>query len=178
MPSDGTPLSGRRPARRLAGVPPALWLVSAAAVAAVLYAVWPVSAVRLEASNGVVKTVAVPRGAEVYLDYQHSVARSPVREVFTMASDGGFLLIRTEHGAFGAGLPTESFGEFRHEGDVFVIGGINRPLGEINLRLSAEASQRLTVQHGSEIVFLDFFQANNTVTISARTVPRVRRILG
>lgn len=178
MPSDGTPESGRRHPRRLAGVPPALWLLAAATIAAALYAAWPVSAVRLEARGGVVKTVAVPRGAELYLDYQHSVARSPVREVFTMVDGGGFLLIRTEHGAFGAGLPSESFGEFRHEGDVFVISGINRPMQDIHLRVSAGSQQRLTVQHGSEIVFLDLFPANNTVIISARTVPRVRSILG
>ncbi len=141
------------------------------------YLIRPVNAIQLISQESVVRTVPVPQGTEIYLDYQHSVIRAPVREVFEISDTGGFLLTRTEHGAFGAGLPTESFGEFRQENDLFIISGINRSFPEIRLRVSAGSDQTLTIQNGSNVVFLDLLDANDLVIIRSRTLPRAGIIL-
>lgn len=172
---------GRRVLRRLAGVLPesrkVRALVIVLALAFVGYALWPVNRITFESEGTVIGVITAPKGVELYLDYQHSVIRAPVREAFLVSPSGGFLLIRTEHGAFGAGLPTENFGEFRHDGDSYINSGINRPVPEIPLRVSAGSEQRLTVQDGAEVVFLDFVGANSLVRIRSRTQPRAGYIL-
>lgn len=114
----------------------------------------------------------MPRGTELYLDYQHSVARVPVREVFIINDGGGFLLIRTEHGAFGAGLPTESFGNFRQEGDVYINSGIAHHLSVIPLRVTTGSEQTLTTGDDSRFHLIDYFETNSLVTIRPRKLPR------
>lgn len=131
----------------------------------------------LEAEGTPAVVLALPEDAEVYLDYRHSVIREPVREVFSGHPPDGFMLVRTEHRSFGAGLPTESFGSFRHDNGVYVISGIDRPFAEIPLRVTEGSQQRLSVQGSSEIILLDFFEANKLVTITSRRLPRAGYIL-
>lgn len=144
----------------------------AVVVASIAYALWPVRIVQFSTGGHLVWIQEVPRGAELYLDYQHSVARAPVREVFVVNAPDGFLLVRTEHGAFGAGLPTEDFGAFRLEDGRYINSGIEYPLSHIPLRVSAGSEQRLSIQSNSEITFLDFFEANSLVLIRSRRLPR------
>ncbi|TVQ19050.1 MAG: DUF1850 domain-containing protein, partial [Spirochaetaceae bacterium] len=144
------------------------------AAAATVYALWPVQVVQLESDGQVVHRILLPGGGEIHLDYQHSVVRAPVKEVFHLAGSDSFVLVRTEHGAFGAGLPTEHFGEFRQDGDRYVIGGINRLLPEIPLRVSAGSEQKLTVPDSSEVALLDLVEAGSLVIITARKAMRWR----
>ncbi len=143
-------------------------------VAATVFSLWPVQVVQLESDGQVVHRFSLPDGSEFHLDYQHSVVRSPVREVFVLAGSDSFLLVRTEHSAFGAGLPTENFGEFRQDGDRYIIGGINRLLPEIPLRVSVGSEQTLTVPDRSTTVLLDFVEAGSLVIITARKAMRWR----
>jgi hypothetical protein len=142
--------------------------------AAAAYSLWPVQVLQLESDGRVVHAVPIPEDREIHLDYIHSVIRAPVKEAFLLAGPDSFLLVRTEHAAFGAGLPTESFGEFRNEGDRYIIGGINRHLTEIPLRVSAGSDQRLTVPGSSETALLDIVEAGSLVVIKARRVMRWR----
>jgi hypothetical protein len=174
----------KRRSRRFAGVPlfsagnlPGPAAVGVLLVAAVTWALWPVAVVYLEVGETTVAVLALPDDAEIYLDYRHSVIREPVREVFVGRSPGGFMLVRTEHRSFGAGLPTESFGEFRHENGIYVMSGIDRPLTQIPLRVTEGSEQRLSVQGSSEIILLDFLEASNLVTIKSRRLPRAGYIL-
>ena len=147
-------------------------LILAAAVA--VYSLWPVRLVQLESDGQVVHQFLLPVGSEIHLEYQHSVVRAPVKEVFLLSGSDSFLLVRTEHGAFGAGLPTDHFGEFRQDGDRYVIGGINRLLPEIPLRVSAGSEQTLTVPDSSEAALLDYVEAGSLVIITARRAMRWR----
>ena len=126
----------------------------------------------LEAEGTASVVLVLPDDAEIYLDYRHSVIREPVREVFVAQPSDGFLLIRTEHRSFGAGLPTESHGGFRRENGVYVISGIDRPFTVIPLRVTEGSQQRLSIQGSSEINLLDFFEASKLVTITSRRLPR------
>ncbi len=143
-------------------------------VAATVFSLWPAQVVQLETNGQVVHTVPIPKDNEIHLDYIHSVIREPVKEVFLFAGPDSFLLVRTEHATFGAGLPTERFGEFRNEGDRYIIGGINRHLTEIPLRVSAGSEQTLTVPGSSETTLLDFVEAGSLVVIKAHRVMRWR----
>ena len=139
-----------------------------------VYSLWSVQVVQLESDGQVVHRILLPDGSEIHLDYQHSVVRAPVKEVFLLAGPDSFLLVRTEHGAFGAGLPTENFGEFRQDGDRYIIGGIDRLLPEIPLRVSAGSEQTLTVPNHTETALLEFVEAGSLVIIRARKAMRWR----
>jgi len=75
-------------------------------------------------------------GAEFKIKYLHSVAKTPVIEIFEI-KDGKILLTGTEYQSYGAGLPTEAVqGEYLVENDKFIIKNINQFLPEIMLRVS------------------------------------------
>lgn len=163
---------GRR-ARRSTGALPVFWrFLALALVSGAVYLLWPLEAIQLVTEGAVTRTVPVPRGAEVHLDFRHSVTRSMVREVFILPGTGGFTLIRTEQSDFGAGLPAESFGLFRQEEGKYINSGIDLALPEIPLRVSAGSEQSLAVQNSSEIVFLDYFEPNSPVIVRSRKLPR------
>lgn len=147
-------------------------------LAAAVYAALPVNGVCLVYGGGRRLVAAVPPGAEVTLQYRHSVARSTVREVFVLPDSGGFRLDRTEYRDFGAGLPSGGSGDFVYEDGWFIYSGYDLAMNEIPLRVTEGSEQTLTAQDNPEIVFLDFLEPNSTVVIETCEMPRIGTILG
>ncbi len=75
-------------------------------------------------------------GLEFSTRFIHSVQKTPVEEFFVINDAmNGFVLKSTRYQSFGVGLPfLESEGQFRHEGNYFIMDDMNRPIGELILR--------------------------------------------
>lgn len=86
----------------------------------------------------------VRSGEEVVLAYVHSVNRRPVYDTLRV-EEGGLVIVGSRFDAFGAGMPDGSTGE----GTLRVLPGgglewtVNRPIGEVTLRVGRVADHRL-----------------------------------
>lgn len=86
-------------------------------------------------------------GAELTIDFIHSVQKTPVEERLRVSPEGHELeLVETRYHSFGVGLPfLESEGEFRQEGNDFVITGMDRHFPELALRTGVGTELTVTV---------------------------------
>jgi len=91
----------------------------------------------------------VQAGEEVVLAYVHSVNRRPVHDTLRI-EEGGLVIVGSRFDAFGAGMPDGSTGE----GTLRVLAGgvlewtVNRPVGEVTLRVGRVADHRLLFREG------------------------------
>ena len=124
MKSEGRALSGAR----------FLFLLAAAALALLWFATRPCIAVLSE--NGILASCPAEAGTEFSTRFIHSVQKTPVEEFFVVNdAQNGFVLRKTRYQSFGVGLPFLSTdGEFRREGEYFVMEGMDRSMQEILLR--------------------------------------------
>ncbi len=145
----------------------------AAALVAVIAALWPVPVLTVTAVPPARVLLRTPlRGAvEVRLDYIHSVERTPVVETYR-ADPRGLRLVRMEFAAQGAGLPSVGF---VREGSRFVLR-TDRPLAELAVRVSAVGRQRLRV--GGAAFDLLAVTEGGTVTVAVRSAPRLPLLRG
>lgn len=90
----------------------------------------------------------VPRGDEFYVEFKHSVNRTPVREYYRM-ENGKTVLSRAEYVSFGAGMPEvpEQKGSvLRTEDGVLRLDDINQPLDSFIYRIGIYAGHTLVVK--------------------------------
>lgn len=102
---------------------------------------WPVLWLELELTDGAaIRHVIRMRTAteEAFaVRFIHSVELHPVTEYFVLDDDGSVVLTGTRYKGFGAGLPTDAGeGTFFRDGDVFIIEGWRRKVGDLRIRLS------------------------------------------
>mgnify|MGYP000867228088 FL=1 len=131
----------RRIRRRLTAV-----LISCS-VFVLLSAIVPTLTVR-NASGTLLRIFPLGAGDSFIIRYTHSVARRPVREIFTAARDGGLLLRETTFDAFGAGLPFEPYDaeRFLVERDVFRVVGMRRRFPSVTVRVGRVAEHALLLR--------------------------------
>ncbi len=108
----------------------------------------------------------VERGERFSITYVHSVMKTPVTDVFRYDQVGQFMLERTEYQSFGAGLPTENFGEFEHVNGIYINGGINRPLEVIRQRVGRFANHRVIFENGVVVTLDEYVPGGDLVTLS------------
>ncbi|MEJ5357443.1 MAG: DUF1850 domain-containing protein [Desulfobacterales bacterium] len=91
----------------------------------------------------------VQPGEEVILAYVHSVNRRPVYDTLRI-EDGRLVIVKSRFDAFGAGMPDGS----TDEGSLEVLAGgilewrLDRPVGEVTLRVGRVADHRLLFREG------------------------------
>lgn len=93
------------------------------------------------------------RGVELTIDFIHSVQKTPVKERLRVSPGGHELeLVETRYHSFGVGLPfLESEGDFRQEGNDFVITGMDRHFPGLALRTGLGTELTVTISRGSSI---------------------------
>lgn len=81
------------------------------------------------------------------IDFIHSVQKTPVKEKLQVSSEGRELeLVETRYHSFGVGLPfMESEGNFRQEGNDFVLTGMNRRFASLSLRTGVGTELTVTL---------------------------------
>ncbi|MCR5833444.1 MAG: DUF1850 domain-containing protein [Selenomonadaceae bacterium] len=94
------------------------------------------------------QTIAVIDAAEnlpLTIDFMHSVQKTPVIEELHF-HDGEFVLQRTIYKSQGVGLPFDAAdGNFRREGDLFIMDDMNRHFKNLELRTGKGTRLTLTV---------------------------------
>ena len=86
---------------------------------------------------------------QLTIDFIHSVQKTPVEEKLRVSPDCQKLeLVETRYHSFGVGLPfLDSEGDFRQEGNDFVITGMNRKFPELSLRTGLGTKLTVSISH-------------------------------
>lgn len=116
-------------------------------------------------------------GTEWQIQYMHSVAKVPVREIFVLKDSKEMLLIRTEYSGFGAGLPTESYGSFVHENGSYTNSGLSIPMAKIPLRVGTIANHTLSADGEFHFLVSDYFEPGSLIVIQPIKTFKLRALL-
>ena len=94
-------------------------------------------------------------GMPVTIRFIHSVQKTPVEEDLRVDEElSGFVLEATRYQSFGVGLPfLASEGEFRTEGDHFVMEGMERRFPQLSLRTGVGTELTLVLDGTEERLF-------------------------
>lgn len=138
------------------------------------FIVRPVYSVKLYSENTTINQFIVKENSEIYIDYTHSVMKTPVRDVFEIKRNNTFLLTRTEYSSFGAGLPTENYGTIKLVDGVYINSGINKELTNISLRVGVIANHRLSFEDGRSIYLKDYVEGGSLITIKPVRISKLQ----
>jgi len=106
---------------------------------------------------------AIP-GTQFSISFIHSVQKTPVRENLVV-EEQGFCLVSTEYRSFGVGLPfLESEGDFRMEGDSFVMDHMERHFKTLALRTGVGTQLRIFL-HGREYRLYEIFPPGTKIDV-------------
>ena len=94
-------------------------------------------------------------GMPVVIRFIHSVQKTPVEEDLRVNDElSGFVLDATRYQSFGVGLPfLASEGEFRVDGDFFIMDGMERRFPRLSLRTGAGTELTLVLDGTEERLF-------------------------
>lgn len=89
----------------------------------------------------------VRAGTAVTIRFIHSVQKTPVWEYLSVDDQArGFILHKTKYQSFGVGLPfTKADGDFRHEGDYFIMDHMERTFPQLHLRTGVGTQLTVTI---------------------------------
>ena len=95
--------------------------------------------------NRTIAVVDAEEGLPLKIEFTHSVQRTPVIEELEYRS-GSFVLLRTKYKSQGVGLPFDaSDGNFRREGEWFVMDDMNRRVPNLELRTGKGTRLKITL---------------------------------
>lgn len=116
------------------------------------------------AAEKIFAQVDAKKNTPLVISFVHSVQKTPVIEELEFDGEK-FILLRTKYKSQGVGLPfLESDGEFRREGDWFIMENMNRPLR--NLELRTGVGTQLTVRlDAQELKLYEMFPAGTKIKI-------------
>ncbi len=113
--------------------------------AAMLFVVTGTPKIFIGTEHETVAVVDATEGLPLTIEFVHSVQRTPVIEELNFHA-GEFVLRRTIYQSQGVGLPFDAAdGNFRREGDKFIMDDMNRPLKNLELRTGKGTRLTITV---------------------------------
>ena len=155
------------PMRRTIAVLPALALAAAAVAASAVYA----GDLALIASDGdgrVLFARPIEIGDSFAIMFIHSVARTPVEEIFCVTAPDEFTLRETVYRDFGAGLPHEESAGRRMEfgNGVIRLTGYDVKFAELRLRVGYIAEHAIVFKDGTAARLADYQRRGGEVRLS------------
>ena len=114
-------------------------------VSAILFALTTSPKIFVGTEHLAVAVVDAAQGLPITIEFMHSVQKTPVIE--ELAFDAGeFVLLRTRYKSLGVGLPFDAGdGNFRREGDWFIMDDMNRRFKSLELRTGKGTRLKITV---------------------------------
>ena len=114
-------------------------------VSAILFALTTSPKIFVGTEHQAVAVVDAAQGLPITIEFTHSVQKTPVIE--ELAFDAGeFVLLRTRYKSLGVGLPFDAGdGNFRREGDWFIMDDMNRRFKNLELRTGKGTRLKITV---------------------------------
>lgn len=106
-----------------------------------------------QTEDGFIIRQEVEAGTPVTLAYRHSVQKTMIYEYLVVNDmEDGLVLKSTKYQSMGVGLPfSKEDGEFRQEGDWFILDKINRKYPDLSIRNGVTNDERVIVD-GHEYV--------------------------
>ena len=118
-------------------------ILLAVVASAILFALTTSPKIFVGTEHQAVIVVDAAQGLPITIEFMHSVQKTPVIEELEYR-DGEFVLLRTRYKSLGVGLPFDAAdGNFRREGDWFIMDDMNRRFKDLQLRTGK--GTRLTV---------------------------------
>ena len=111
----------------------------------IIFLRWP--CLFVEAGQEQLMAMPAEPGIPVSIHFIHSVQKTPVEENLVIDDkNSGFELKSTVYQSFGVGLPfLESEGDFRQEGNYFILDNMNRHFQTVDLRTGVGTKLNLDV---------------------------------
>lgn len=120
-------------------------ILFAVAMSAILFALTSTPKIFVGTENCTVAVVDAAEGLPLTIEFTHSVQKTPVIEELTFDA-GEFVLRRTRYKSFGVGLPFDAAdGNFRREGDYFIMDDMNRRIKNLELRTGKGTHLKITL---------------------------------
>lgn len=100
-----------------------------------------------QTSDGFLIKQEVEAGTPITLAYRHSVQKTMIYEYLVVNStEDGLILKSTKYQSMGVGLPfSKEDGEFRQEGEWFIMDKMDRPYPELSIRNGVTNEEHITV---------------------------------
>ncbi len=101
----------------------------------------------IESDKKILFSKTAQSGQKFSTRFIHSVQKTPVEEFFIINDDcDGFILKSTRYQSFGVGLPfLETDGNFKNEGNFFIMDEINRSIKILELRTGLNTELTLKI---------------------------------
>jgi len=120
------------------------FLLAAVAIV-ILFALTTSPKIFIGTERQAVAVVDAKEGLPLTIEFMHSVQKTPVIEELVFDA-GEFVLLRTRYKSLGVGLPFDaSDGNFRREGDWFIMDDMNRRFKNLELRTGKGTRLKITV---------------------------------
>lgn len=113
--------------------------------AAMLFPLTSTPKIFVGTEHATVAVVDAREGLPLTIEFIHSVQKTPVIEELEFHA-GEFILRRTIYQSQGVGLPFDAAdGNFRREGNYFIMDDMNRPVKNLELRTGKGTRLRITL---------------------------------
>ncbi len=129
----------------------------------------------VEGKSEIITSADAGQKISLTINFIHSVQKTPVVE--ELESDGeDFILLRTKYQSHGVGLPfSETDGEFRREGNFFVIDKMNRRIKNLSLR-TGTGTQLCITFNGEEFKLYEKYKPGTEIKF--RVLPVYKILFG
>ena len=141
------------------------FLLAAVAIV-ILFALTTSPKIFIGTERQAVAVVDAKENLPLTIEFMHSVQKTPVIE--ELAFDAGeFVLLRTRYKSLGVGLPFDAGdGNFRREGDWFIMDDMNRRFKNLELRTGKGTRLKITVD-GREYELYKKFPLGTKIIVRA-----------
>ena len=141
-------------------------ILLAVAMSAILFCLNFTPKIFIGTEHETIAVVDAREGLPITVEFVHSVQKTPVVEELFF-SGGEFVLRRTKYQSQGVGLPFDaSDGDFRHEGDMFIMDDMNRRFKNLELRTGKGSRLKITVD-GREYELYKKFPLGTKIIVRA-----------
>lgn len=109
-------------------------------------------------------------GERFTISFTHSIAKTPVDEIFVIAPGREMIVTETIYESFGAGLPFDTENAEQHlitENGKYRLTNLDRHLPEFLMAVGTVANHQLLI-NGKQIPFVQFAQPGQSVRIRVR----------
>mgnify|MGYP002869761381 CR=1 FL=1 len=120
-------------------------ILAAIAASIILFILTSTPKIFIGTEHQAVTVVDAEENLPITIEFTHSVQKTPVIEELVY-KDGEFVLLRTRYKSLGVGLPFDAGdGNFRREGDWFIMDDMNRHFKNLELRTGKGTRLKITV---------------------------------
>ncbi|MEX2104457.1 MAG: DUF1850 domain-containing protein [Bacilli bacterium] len=135
----------------------------------IAWPIFPILTIESNVTHDVLWSKRVNEGDLFTIRYRHSVARTDVDEVIRVG-DGELIIDSSIYESFGAGLPSEVYGEqvIKMENGKVVLSNINTPMTQIDLFIGQVVANHQLLFDGESIPLKNLSKPGSSIRFSVK----------